>query len=447
MLQTIVIIGRPNVGKSTLFNRLCGKKIALVHDLPGVTRDWREGHGHLGDLDFAIIDTAGLDGFEEIEIRHQIQEKTESLLEKADAILFLVDAREGITASEQGLAKLLRKWHEKVILAANKSEKNSSQHSNGEFYKLGYGDPLPLSAAHGEGLIGLYEALKKFIDMPEADVGLDLDLKEEKPLQLAIIGRPNAGKSTLINKLLGEDRLLTGDMPGVTRDAIALNWEFSGKKIHLIDTAGLRRKSKITDTLESLAAGDSLKAIRFAQVVVLVIDAAIPLEKQDLTLASQVLEEGRILVIAVNKWDTVKPRALEEIQYLLEKTLPQAKGVFCVPISALKGKNLETLMTKVLDAYQHWNRRLSTGVLNRWLQSALERHPPQLVGGNRLRIKYITQIKTRPPTFALFVTKPAELAPSYEKYLINSLREAFDLPGIPIRFLIRKGKNPYQGSE
>lgn len=436
----IAIVGRPNVGKSTLYNRLAGRKLAIVEDTPGVTRDWQKTQGHLWDLNLEIYDTAGLEGFESALIKDQIISQTLNVLAEVDVILMIIDSREPILASDRKLAEMLRRLKTPVILVANKSEGHRKQEGYLESFTLGFGDPIAFSAAHGEGVDDLYQAL-----VPHA---IDLENQEiennsQEQLKLAIVGRPNVGKSTLMNALLGEERLLTGDQPGITRDAIAIDWSYKGRSIQLIDTAGMRRKSRIDEHLERLSVQDSLEAIKYAQVVVLVMDANDPLNKQDLTIASHVLEEGRALIIALNKWDQADQQTLPEIRRSLSSLLSQAKGLRLQPTSALKKKNLDELMAHVLEVYQLWNTRISTSQLNRWLEGALARHAPPLSGQTPIRIKYATQIKTRPPTFVLFASKPVDLPASYMRYLETSLRDCFNLPGVPLRLFLRKGKNPY----
>ena len=456
----IAIIGRPNVGKSTLFNRLVGKKIAIVDDIAGVTRDWRAMPARLADLKFDIIDTAGLLGFEHDTLFKQIEAQTEEVLKTADLILFVVDGREGLVANDENLVRKLRKkFQTPMVLIANKCENQKTIDALGDFYRLGIGEPVAVAAEHGIGLGDLYDVLKEHSlslgedqeamgyhdDEEEAPFDPDADPEDltAHTLNLAIIGRPNAGKSTLINALLGQERLLTGDMPGVTRDAIHLDWTYEGRKIQLVDTAGMRRKSRINKRLERLSVSDSLKAIRYAEVTVLVLDAQTPLEKQDLTIAEHVINEGRSLVIAVNKSDLMKGDFLSELRKRLLYVLPQVKGIPCISISAKNGKNLDKLMQTVFAQEELWNTRIGTSLLNQWLAETISHHPPPLAGGTRIRLKYMTQIKTRPPTFVLFISKPAELLESYLRYLLNKLREDFDLPGVPIRFQVRKGKNPY----
>jgi GTP-binding protein len=438
---TVAILGRPNVGKSTLFNRLVGRHAALVDNAPGVTRDRREGAGSIADLEFRVIDTAGLEEAAPTTLAGRMRAQTESALALADVVLLLIDAREGITEADRHFGGWLRRSGKPVVLVANKAEGRAELGAVGEAYALGLGDPLPLSAAHGEGFAELYDRLRALASSPEEEAVASA----ERPLQLAIVGRPNVGKSTLVNRLLGEDRLLTGPEPGITRDAIALEWRWRGRAIRLVDTAGLRRRARVEDRLERLSVADALRAIRFAGTVVLVLDALQPLERQDLTIANLVAEEGRALVLAANKWDAVgdKNAALRRLRDRVTASLPQLQGVALVPISGLSGSGLERLMTAVIAADAVWNKRLSTPALNRWLAAVEERHPPPLVGARRLRLRYITQANTRPPTFALFASRPGELPDSYRRYLVNALRQDFDLPGTPIRLMLRKGQNPY----
>ena len=438
---SIAIIGRPNVGKSTLFNRLVGKRIALVHDLPGVTRDRQESAASLSDLRFNLVDTAGLDSNDD-ELSKKIWQQTQKAIDGCEIVLFIIDARAGVTEMDKHYANLVRKANKTVILVANKCESSVGQASLPEASALGLGDPIPLSAAHGQGLIELFEALNPYLPRVEKT---PKETSLEDTLQLAIVGRPNVGKSTLINRLLGEERLLTADQPGVTRDTITLDWQYKGRPIQLIDTAGMRRRTKVYSQIEKLAVQDGLNAVDFAQVVVLVLDHETPLAKQDLVIANKAIDEGRILIIAINKWDLIKNKKeyLKEVEYRLADILSQVKGIPLVPISAKTGANLDKLMRSVTMLYEKWNTRVSTGQLNRWLKDVTEYHPPPLAGRNRINIKYMTQIKTRPPAFALFVSKPKELPGAYVRYLFNSLRDTFDLPGVPIRVALRGGKNPY----
>jgi len=444
MSFTVAVIGRPNVGKSTLFNRLTGKRQAIVDDTPGVTRDRREGQGRIADLEFRVIDTAGLDRGPARSLQARMQDQTERALGMADVALFMIDARAGVTAVDRHFADRLRRAGKPVIVVANKCEGGKGESGRLEAYALGLGDPLAVSAEHGEGLNELYEALRPFADSGDA---ADAAGEDARPLQLAVIGRPNVGKSTLVNRLLGDDRMLTGPEAGITRDAISTQWTWKGHDIRLIDTAGLRRKARVTEKLESLSVGDTLNAVRFAEVVVLVADATVGLEKQDLSIARLVVEEGRALVIAVNKWDLAQNRkqALKDIDEKLEWSLPQAEGVPVVACSALTGKGLEKLLPAVFRVYRLWNRRLTTGELNRWLAAVEDAHPPPLAKGRRVRLRYITQAKTRPPTFVVFASQPTGLPESYLRYLTGGLREAFGLVAVPIRIHLRKTskKNPY----
>lgn len=479
MSFTVALVGRPNVGKSTLFNRLVGKRLALVDDTPGVTRDRREGNAKISDMKFRVIDTAGLEETFDDSLEGRMRRQTEEALLEADIALFMIDARAGVTPLDEHFAQYLRKHDTPTYLIANKCEGASAQHSLHECYGLGLGEPVPVSAEHGEGILDIYQILLPFweeeealmkaeaqsnielvnldeIDLDEIDgEGTVLDEDEEleeiadeddgKPIQLAIVGRPNVGKSTLVNALIGKDRLLTGPEAGITRDSIALDWEWNGRAIKLIDTAGLRRRGRITKKIEKLSAADTRRAIRFAQVVALVLDANDMLEKQDLTIARQVIEEGRALVLVINKWDTIKDKqeALEKLSDRMQTSMPQVRGIPFVTVSALKGKNLHKILDSVLDIYQVWNRRIPTARLNEWLARMTEMHPPPLTHGRRIKLRYMTQAKTRPPTFASFISVPEDLPTSYMRYLINGLREDFDLWGVPLRIMMRKGKNPY----
>ena len=440
MSFAVAILGRPNVGKSTLFNRLVGRRLALVDDTPGVTRDRREGQGRIADLEFRVFDTAGLEDAAPGSLAGRMQAQTERALADADVALLVIDAREGITEVDRHFAGWLRRSGKPVVLLANKAEGRAALPAIGEAYRLGLGDPVPVSAEHGEGLADLYDCLAPFSRSGETDaVGSD------KPLQLAIVGRPNVGKSTLVNRLIGEDRLLTGPEAGITRDSIGVGWVWRGRALRLIDTAGLRRKPRVEGKLEQLSVSDALRSIRFAEAVILVSDALQPLERQDLTIARLVEDEGRALVLALNKWDAVEEPAavMKSLRERISVSLPQLNGIAMVPVSGLTGFGLDDLMTAVLAASETWNRRVATGDLNRWLEGVQQKHPPPLVGGRRLRLRYITQVNTRPPTFALFASRPGELPASYRRYLVNALRRDFDLPGTPIRMMLRKGQNPY----
>jgi GTP-binding protein len=444
----IAIVGRPNVGKSTLFNRLVGRRVALVDPMPGLTRDRREGEANLGYLRFTVIDTAGLEDAAPDTLEAAMRAQTERALDDVDAALFLIDARAGVTPLDKHFAQWLRRTETPVILVANKCEGRAAQSGVLDAHALGLGSPIEISAEHGEGLIDLVDALAPFAGEgaaePEEGAGAELAEASEAPISLAIVGRPNVGKSTLVNRLLGEERLLTGPEPGVTRDAITIDWTWDGRAMRLVDTAGLRRRARVTERVEKMATGDTLRAIRFANVVILVLDAGQPVEKQDLAIADHVATEGRALVIALNKWDLSQSRrALDEAKDRIWVSLPQVKGVAIVPISALTGTGLDKLMRAVMKAYATWNRRVSTGQLNRWLERMVDRHAPPLVNGRALRLRYMTQINTRPPTFALFASKPGELPEAYRRYLENGLRDEFDLDGVPLRLMLRKGKNPY----
>jgi len=444
MSLTVVIIGRPNVGKSTLFNRLVGKRLALVDDQPGVTRDRREGIARLSDLEFTVIDTAGLEEAFDESLKGRMRRQTERALADADVAILMTDARAGITPLDRAFADWLRQSGKPIIVVANKCEARAAEAGLLEAHALGLGDPVAISAEHGEGMADLFAVLAPFDE--QGGVGIDdTSTDAAQPVQLAVVGRPNVGKSTLINALIGEERLLTGPEAGITRDAIAVPFTYRDRTLKLVDTAGLRRRAKVTDKLEKLSTADSRRAIQFAQVVALVLDAQDMLEKQDLTIARQVIDEGRALVIAVNKWDLIADRK-EERQKLadrLERSLPQFRGIPIVTLSALKGQNLDRLLDAVLSAYDVWNRRVPTARLNEWLERMTETHPPPVSQGRRIRLRYATQVKTRPPTFAVFASRPTDLPDSYMRYLVNGLREAFDLVGTPVRIHLRKGKNPY----
>ncbi len=441
----VAIIGRPNVGKSTLFNRLAGRKLAIVHDKPGVTRDRKETEAKLQDLDLLIIDTAGYEYSNEDNLERRMWEQTKKAIDIADVCLFLYDARDGLQPYDEHFADILRKSHKPVVLLANKCEGKFQEDSRFEAYKLGLGEPIPFSAEHGLGMLDLYDALKKHYKEEEQTEDDDEEYSKEKPIQLAIVGRPNVGKSTLVNALLQDDRMLTGPEAGVTRDSISLDWEWKGRKIKLVDTAGLRRHSRVSDSLEKMSAASSKHAAFMAQVVVLVLDADAVLDKQDLTIASKVLDEGRALIIAINKWDIAnRKEAIDKLNYKLKTSLTQAEGIPTVTISALKNEGLDKLMSAVLKVYERWNLRVPTAPLNKWFADMIEAYPPPL-GKNKRRIKlrYITQIKSRPPSFVIFSSNPEGLPDSYLRYLTNNLRDTFNMGGIPLRISVRKTDNPY----
>jgi len=439
---SVAILGRPNVGKSTLFNRLVGRRVALVDDIPGLTRDRRQGEGRIADLEFRVIDTAGLEEAAPGSLAGRMQTQTERALADADVALLVIDAREGVTEADRHFANWLRRSGKSVILVANKTEGRVIPAGVAEAYRLGLGDPVPISAEHGEGLAELYERLRPFAGDRSAEAARR---EPERPLRVAIVGRPNVGKSTLANRLIGEERLLTGPEAGITRDAIAVDWTWGDRPFRLVDTAGLRRRSRVEGKLEALSVGDALRAIRFAETVILVLDGLQPVERQDLTIAALVAEEGRALVLAASKFDAVSESAavLKRLRERVSLSLPQLQGVALVAVSGVTGFGLDAMMTAVSAADEVWNRRVRTADLNRWLAAVQERHPPPLVAGRRLRLRYVTQVNTRPPSFALFASKPADLPDSYRRYLVNALRHDFDLPGTPIRMMLRKGKNPY----
>jgi GTP-binding protein len=455
MSFSVAIIGRPNVGKSTLFNRLVGKRLALVDDRPGVTRDRREGQARLGDLEFTIIDTAGLEEAAPQSLTGRMQAQTEAAVENADAIFFLIDARVGSTPVDRAFADIIRRAGKPAILIANKSEGKAGEAGALEAYELGLGEPIAISAEHGEGLADLYAALIAALPEATAAKAEANDSTAEtsevgapaRPIRVAVVGRPNAGKSTLINRLLGEERLLTGPEAGITRDAIAVELEWRGQKFRLHDTAGMRRRSRIDEKLEKLSVADALGAIRFADVVVLLMDSEKPFEEQDLRIADLVEREGRALVIGMNKWDLTKqqPGALGRLREETDHWLPQVKGVPVVPVAGLTGEGLDRLMQAVIDAHEVWNRRVGTSALNRWFGQVISEHPPPAVSGRRLRLNYITQAKARPPSFVVFCTRADAVPEAFRRYLVNGLREAFDLPGTPIRLMLREKENPYVG--
>ncbi len=465
MTFSLAIVGRPNVGKSTLFNRLVGKRLALVDDQPGVTRDLREGAARLADLRFTVIDTAGLEEATDESLQGRMRRLTERAVDMADVCLFMIDARVGVTPADMVFAEILRKRSAHVILAANKGEGSAADAGVIEAYSLGLGEPIRLSAEHGEGLNDLYTQLvpladefeKRANDMtPETDVELD-DEDEDgirvptaaKPLQVAVVGRPNAGKSTLINKILGEDRLLTGPEAGITRDAISLQIDWDGLPTRIFDTAGMRKRAKVQDKVEKLSVSDGLRAVKFAEVVIVLLDAAIPFEQQDLRIADLAEREGRAVVVAVNKWDVEpeKQQKLKDLRESFERLLPQLRGAPLVTISAKTGRGLDRLQRAVEKAYQVWNTRITTAQLNRWLSGMMEAHPPPAPQGKRIKLRYMTQAKTRPPGFVVMCSHPDKMPESYSRYLVNGLRVDFDMPGTPIRLFMRSqnDQNPYKG--
>jgi GTP-binding protein len=448
MSFTIAIIGRPNVGKSTLFNRLVGRRLALVDDEPGVTRDRREGQGKLGDLSFKLIDTAGLERAGDESLSARMQAQTAAAMAQADAVLFLVDARSGATPADRGFADLVRKSGKPAILVANKSEGRAAAAGVLDTYSLGLGDPVAISAEHGEGLANLYDALLAALPVAtaEPEPAAETDTTE-KPIRIAVVGRPNTGKSTMINRLLGDERLLTGPEPGITRDAIAVDLEWNGRRVRIHDTAGLRRRARITEKLEKLSVADTLGAIRFADVAIVLVDAQTPFEEQDTRIVDLVEREGRAVVIGINKWDLIKPPpgALSRLRETTDRMLSQVKGVPVVTLSARTGAGLDRLMSAVFESYAVWNRRVPTAALNRFLEQAVTANPPPAVGGRRPRLDYITQPKARPPTFVLFSSRAWALPETYRRYLVNGLRQQFALPGTPIRLTLRTKANPYAG--
>ena len=461
MSAKVAIIGRPNVGKSTLFNRLVGRRLALVDDEPGVTRDRREGEARLADLVFTVVDTAGLEEGDPDTLAGRMRAQTEAALIDCDAVLFVIDARAGLTPVDRHFARSLRRAGKPIIVVANKAESASGRDGAYEAFSLGLGDPIALSAEHGEGMGELYDALARVLP-PEARLDNDeesepaplvlgdeedgSELDPTKPLRIAVLGRPNAGKSTLINRILGEDRLLTGPEPGITRDSIGLDAEWRGRKLKIFDTAGLRRKSRVIEKVEKLAVADALRAVRFAEVVVLLLDATIPFEKQDLTLADLVEQEGRALVIGLNKWDLVdnKSDKARELREEADRLLPQLRGTRVIPLSGLTGAHVDRLMEAIVSTDAVWNMRISTGRLNRWLAPIVDATPPPAVSGRRVKIRYITQPKARPPFFVLFGNAVESIPESYKRYLVNGLRQTFGLIGVPIRLSMRSGgANPY----
>ncbi|PLP57748.1 ribosome biogenesis GTPase Der [Mesorhizobium loti] len=466
----VAIIGRPNVGKSTLFNRLVGRKLALVDDTPGVTRDRRVHPAKLYDITFDVVDTAGFEDAPASTLPGRMRQQTEIAIREADLIFFLTDAKAGLMPDDRTFAEVVRRSGKPVVLVANKAEARGAQGGMLEAWELGLGEPVPVSAEHGQGMPDLRDAViaalgKELVfgEDEEADdeiatsevlIGEDIAdpdaepaYDETKPLRIAVVGRPNAGKSTLINTLIDEERLLTGPEAGITRDSISVDWDWRGRRIKLFDTAGMRRKARVQEKLEKLSVTDGLRAMRFAEVVIIVLDATIPFEKQDLQIADLIIREGRAPVIAFNKWDLIDhpQEMLAELREKTERLLPQARGIQAVTVSAETGRGLDKLMDAVVRTHKVWNSRVSTGKLNRWLEGILAHHPPPAVAGRRLKIKYVTQAKTRPPGFVVSCSRPDALPQSYVRYLVNSLRESFDIPGVPIRMALRTSDNPFAG--
>ena len=445
---TIAIVGRPNVGKSTLLNRLVGRRVALVDDRPGVTRDRREGEARLGDLEFTVIDTAGLEESAPESLTGRMRAQTETAISQADAVFFMIDARIGRTPADQAFAELVRKSGKPAVLIANKMEGTAGEPGRLDAYALGLGEPVGISAEHNEGLPDLYDALRAALPDQTAEQIEAVDKpQEEKAIRVAIVGRPNAGKSTLVNRLLGEERLLTSSEAGTTRDAIAVDLNWHGQKFRIHDTAGIRRRGRVDEKLEKLSVADALNAVRFAEVVVVLLDVENAFEEQDQRIADLVEQEGRAIVIAVNKWD-LKEKTAGEIGKLREQAGDKLKQLVDVPlvaVSAMTGEGLDRMMQAIIDAFAVWNKRIATAALNRWFESTIESHPPPAVSGRRLRLNYITQAKTRPPSFVVFCTRADALPEAYKRYLVNSLRANFELPGTPIRFTFREKDNPFKG--
>ncbi len=468
MLRSIAIVGRPNVGKSTLFNRLTGRRTALVSDLPGLTRDRREEEAEFGGHKVMLVDTAGLEEANTGSIPARMRAQSETAISNADMVLFVIDARAGVTPADKNFAAIARNSGKPVVLVANKCEGRASDEGFYEAYGMGFGEPLAISAEHGEGIGDLEDRIlgilglepkrvskrKRRRDAEPAEVdasavtdpeAVEPDDDPDRPIRISVVGRPNAGKSTLVNAILGQDRMITGPEPGLTRDSVSTDFVWQGRAIKLFDTAGLRRKARITDIAEKLSASDAVRAINFAEVVILLIDAERALEQQDLTIGNIVLEEGRALVIAINKWDAVeeKDKVLKDIRETAKEKFADAHGITVLPISALSGRGIDKLLAATLEAHRIWNKRVSTAALNRWLQEAVSRHSPPASKGRRIRLRFMTQPSIRPPTFVAFCSQPGDLPKSYTRYLINSLRETFEMPGTPIRFNLRKGENPY----
>jgi len=462
MTFSMALVGRPNVGKSTLFNRLVGKKLALVDDTPGVTRDLREGEARLGDLRFTVIDTAGLEQATDESLQGRMRALTERAVEMADVCLFMLDARVGVTADDEVFANILRKKNARVILVVNKSEGKAGEAGFYEAFNLGLGEPIQLSGEHGEGMEDLYSILMPIHDEFEASGGFEPDteleisdevdefgeaavIPDDRPLQIAVVGRPNAGKSTLINQIMGEERLLTGPEAGITRDSISVRTKWEGREFRIFDTAGMRKKAKVQEKLEKLSVSDGLRAVKFAEVVVVLLDVQVPFEQQDLRIADLAEREGRAVVVAVNKWDLEdeKNQKLLDLREKFGRLLPQLRGAPMVMVSALTGKGVDRLHDAIIKAHNTWNTRISTAKLNRWLKAMIEGHPPPAPSGRRIKMRYMTQVKTRPPTFVVFTSVPDKVPESYKRFLVNGLRVDFDMPGTPIRLFLRGGDNPF----
>ena len=444
MALKVAIVGRPNVGKSTLFNRLVGKRVALVDDRPGVTRDRREGEGKLLGLEFRVMDTAGFEDEDPASLPGRMRRQTEAAVREADVALFLIDAREGVTPLDEEIGRWLRAEDTPVIVAANKAEGRAGETGRMEAFSLGFGEPLAISAEHGEGVVDLFEAIRPFVERDVADEEEEEDA-EGGPLKLAVVGRPNAGKSTLVNRMLGEERMITGPEAGITRDSISLDWQWEDRPVRLVDTAGLRKRAKVDDKLEWLSAQDTRRSIDMAEVVVLLLDATRGLEVQDLKIADQVIEEGRALIIAVNKWDVAENASalFNGVKAALEEGLSQLKGVPVLTVSAKTGKGIDTLLKVAFELRESWSRRVTTGELNRWFERAVDANPPPAPGGKRIKLRYITQVKTRPPSFVVFGTRVDQLPESYRRYLLNSMRRDLGLGAVPLRMTMRAPKNPF----
>ena len=446
-LPTVAIVGRPNVGKSTLFNRLVGKRLALVDDRPGVTRDRREGEANLLGLDFRVIDTAGFEDKDPETLPGRMRKQTEAAVREADAALFLIDGREGLTPLDEEIGRWLRAESTPVIVVANKCEGSAGESGSLEAYSLGLGEPLAISAEHGEGVADLFQALRPHVEHEHFEGDDELE-ERHVPLHLAVVGRPNAGKSTLVNRMIGEERMITGPEAGITRDSISIQWEWNGRPVQLVDTAGLRKRAKVEDKLERLSAADTRRAIDFAEVVALLLDATRGLESQDLKIAAQVIEEGRALILALNKWDVAENASslFNGVKAALAEGLAQLRDVPLLTVSAKTGKGTDTILKVAFELREAWGRRIPTGELNRWFESAIDANPPPAPKGQRIKLRYVTQVKTRPPTFVVFGNRTDELPESYRRYLLNALRRDLQLGPIPLRLDFRGRSNPFDRS-